>query len=107
LYIDLSFRLIISKICHLNKKKAQAAAENIAKRWKHHENIDKEQIEPISANDGCNKGCQTNSERFRSVQTQIYTKPSNKILSRVSLTRAYFIHYLVLKALQTFSIKKT
>jgi hypothetical protein len=38
-------------------KKAQAAAENIAKRWKHQENIDQDQIEPISVNDGCDNGC--------------------------------------------------
>ena len=56
-------------------KKAQAAAENIAKRWKQQGIIDEEHIEPISVDDGCNKGCQTNSERFRSVETQTYTKP--------------------------------
>ena len=60
-------------------KKAQAAAYNIAKRWKQQETIAPEHTEPISADDGCNKGCQTNSERFRSVQTQTYLKPSNTI----------------------------
>ena len=60
-------------------KKAQAAAYNIAKRWKQQEKIAPEHTEPISADDGCNKGCQTNSERFRSVQTQTYLKPSNTI----------------------------
>jgi hypothetical protein len=41
-------------------KKAQAAAKNIAKRFYQQENIDQEQKVPISADDGCNKGCQTN-----------------------------------------------
>jgi hypothetical protein len=39
--------------------------------------IDQAHLKPISPDDGCNKGCQTNSERFRSVQTQTYIKPSN------------------------------
>ena len=60
-------------------KKAQAAAENIAKRWKEQENIVQEEIVSISADDDYNKGCQTNSERFRSLQTQTYIKPSNTI----------------------------
>jgi hypothetical protein len=60
-------------------RRSQAAAENIAKRWKQQENIAQERLIPISADDGCNKGCQTNSKRFRSIQTQTYIKPSNTI----------------------------
>jgi hypothetical protein len=46
-------------------KKAHVGAENIAKRWKQQENIDQEQILPISVDDCCNKDYLTNSERFR------------------------------------------
>jgi Fe-S cluster assembly scaffold protein SufB len=33
----------------------------------------------ISVENECNKACQTQSKRFRSVETQTYSKPSNTI----------------------------
>jgi hypothetical protein len=42
-------------------------------------NIAQERLLPISADDGCNNGCQTNSKRFRSIENQTYIKPSNTI----------------------------
>ncbi len=41
----------------LKSRRSQAAAQNIAKRWKQQENLDKERSLLISTDDGCNKGC--------------------------------------------------
>ena len=59
--------------------KSLAMAENISKRWRREaSNVDESSL-TISENDGCNKSCQTNSIRFRSVETQTYTKRSSTI----------------------------
>jgi hypothetical protein len=58
-YAHIAFSFTLNFIINmpLKSRRSQAAAQNIAKRWKQQENLDKERSLLISTDDGCNKGC--------------------------------------------------
>lgn len=60
-------------------RKALANATNASKRWKKEEIHNEDDSFSTSVENECNKACQTQSKRFRSVETQTYSKPSNTI----------------------------